>query len=106
MRRTPALVAKAKELREAGYLFTEIGERLGFNDTTIIAWLSPERARKREEDRRRRDYTYVHNVVERKPSEADYMARLAEIPPDTRNLSQRLMGEPVPGRSALDRKQA
>lgn len=30
--------------------------------------------------------------------------RIAEIPPDTRNLTARLLGDPLPGRSALDRK--
>ena len=34
----------------------------------------------------------------------DFAARLAEIPPDTRTLSQRIMGDPLPGRSALARR--
>lgn len=32
--------------------------------------------------------------------------RLAEIPADTRNLTARICGDPLPGRSALDRRQA
>jgi len=41
---------------------------------------------------------------------ADYIpkatiaARLAEIPPDTRSKTARLFGDPLPGRSALDRR--
>lgn len=31
-------------------------------------------------------------------------ARLAEIPQDVRNLTQRICGDPLPGRSALDRR--
>lgn len=30
-------------------------------------------------------------------------ARLAEIPPDTRTLTQRMFGDPLPGRSALSK---
>jgi hypothetical protein len=37
------------------------------------------------------------------PSRQDIEARLAEIPPDTRGLTARIMGDPLPGRSALDR---
>ncbi len=32
------------------------------------------------------------------------MARLAEIPADTRSKTARLCGDPLPGRSALDRR--
>lgn len=31
-------------------------------------------------------------------------ARLAEIPPDTRSLTQRICGDPLPGRDALSRR--
>lgn len=44
-----------------------------------------------------------HAYVAR-PDERDVAARLAEIPPDTRNLTQRLCGDPLPMRSALYRK--
>lgn len=33
----------------------------------------------------------------------DIEARLAEIPYDTRDLTARIFGDPLPGRSALDR---
>lgn len=33
-------------------------------------------------------------------------ARLAEIPEDTRDLTARLMGDPLPGRRAIDRREA
>lgn len=35
--------------------------------------------------------------------EQDVAKRLAEIPQDTRNVTQRFFGDPLPGRSALDR---
>lgn len=34
----------------------------------------------------------------------ELMARLAEIPADTRGLTARMFGDPLPGRSALDRR--
>jgi hypothetical protein len=37
---------------------------------------------------------------------ADWFARLAEIPPDTRSLTGRAVGDPLPGRSALARRHA
>lgn len=35
---------------------------------------------------------------------ADIAARLAKVPPGTRSLSARLLGDPLPGRSALDKR--
>lgn len=37
---------------------------------------------------------------------ADALARIAEIPDDTRSLTGRICGDPLPGRSALDRRRA
>lgn len=44
--------------------------------------------------------TYLHGRVD----EAVAAARLAEIPPDTRNLTQRICGDPLFERSALYKK--
>ena len=38
-----------------------------------------------------------------KPSPQDLAARLAEIPADTRSFTARTFGDPLPGRSALDK---
>ncbi len=40
----------------------------------------------------------------RRPDQGDVAQRLAAIPEDTRTLSQRLNGDPLPGRSALDQR--
>lgn len=45
-------------------------------------------------------------LAEPRPRDVDVAARLAEIPEDTRTPAQRLMGEPIPERSALFRKRA
>lgn len=36
----------------------------------------------------------------------EFDALLAAIPPDTRDLTARFCGDPLPGRSALDRRQS
>lgn len=36
--------------------------------------------------------------------EAEWKRQMAEIPDDTRDLTARTFGDPLPGRSALDRK--
>ena len=65
-------------------------------------------ARQKERDAQNREMarskaaagvTYLHGRVD----EAVAAARLAEIPADTRNLTQRLCGDPLPGRDALSR---
>jgi hypothetical protein len=38
--------------------------------------------------------------------EADWLRHLADMPDDTRGLTERVCGDPLPGRSALDRRQA
>jgi AraC-like DNA-binding protein len=44
--------------------------------------------------------------AERRVHMQDCAARLAEIPDDTRNLTARICGDPLPGRSALARRAA
>lgn len=38
--------------------------------------------------------------------EADWLRQMAAIPADTRDLTARICGDPLPGRSALDRARA
>lgn len=42
----------------------------------------------------------------RKAKDDEYEARKSEVPTDTRTLTQTLLGDPLPGRSALDRRRA
>jgi hypothetical protein len=60
------------------------------------------RADMREMTRLRREAGLALREVN--PNPMDVAARLAEIPPDTRSLTQRLCGDPLPQRSALYRK--
>lgn len=53
----------------------------------------------RKERNGRRTMTLV-----REATEAERLSRVAEIPRDTRTITGWLMDDPLPGRSALDRK--
>lgn len=45
------------------------------------------------------------HVISASPvSRQEFAAMVSNIPRDTRDLTARIMGDPVPGRSALDRK--
>ena len=58
------------------------------------------------EQRRERDKEYkarwhhttkgIHQVQRNRPREAEAALRIAEIPEDTRSLSQALLGDPIP----------
>lgn len=62
-------------------------------------------ARQGEYYRRQRASVDNHQAA-RNPPEEDWKSRIAEIPTDTRGLTGRLCGDPLPGRSAWDRKKA
>lgn len=44
----------------------------------------------------------VYMPTRTKVTDEDLAARLAEIPPDTRDLTARIFGDPIPGRRELD----
>ena len=101
-KRTPALVAKVRRLRDEGLSFNAIGERIGVSDCTIACWLDGARwekrkARQRLDNARRR----AAGVI------ADDRQERQERPlpkPDARSLTGRLCGDPPAGRSALDKR--
>lgn len=101
---------EAKAMLARGTSWTQIASYFGSTTTTIRCWLDPEYAahcRQRINDRRREKAgtrPMRHTVAWARPPEADTAARLAEIPPDTRSLTQRLCGDPLPGRDALSRR--
>ncbi len=48
----------------------------------------------------------TYHAMGPRPDQGDIAARLAEIPNDDRTLTQRICGDPLPGRSALHKRQA
>jgi len=116
---TPEQKIKAIALRRAGHTFTEIGEVFNVGKDAIRRATDPEWARRRCEQINRsrsanpriRDRSKDRPRVRDRskeargpkgplPTEAE-IRRL--IPEDTRDLTGRIFGDPLPGRSALDR---
>jgi DNA-binding MarR family transcriptional regulator len=93
-----------KRMRAEGIMFKEIAERLGVNVGALDAILKPDRIERANEARRLKRA----NEGQRKPHFIHYTEPRPEIlgelpPPDTRDLTGRLLGDPLPGRSYLDR---
>lgn len=91
-------IERAKRLRASGMGYDEITATLG---TTL------------HQVRKIFDQAYAIRNVKWKYVDADFMGAaaradaerlLAEVPPDTRGLTERLMGDPIPGRRAIDLK--
>lgn len=96
---------RIRALRAEGKSYAEIGSVLGVPAQTAQNWGN---GRGRYEPQSTGDYqprTYVKRV-KRAEIDTDIEARLAEIPPDTRTLDERLNGTPLRGRSYLDRMMA
>lgn len=97
-KRTPEerheLTKRAQELREQGMTLTKIALTMGAPEATVRHWIhAREREAGKEGKYKSREF-YV--IVEQ---------LLREIPLDTRDLTCRLFGDPLPGRSALDMRE-
>lgn len=103
------------ELREKGLSNYEIGRRLGISGEAVRVYAMTETkfARYSEKQReRRRAYRAANGGTERvvrphiptnRKIREDAAFRMDEIPADTRDLTARLLGDPLPGRRALDK---
>jgi predicted transcriptional regulator len=107
---TPELVETFRALHEAGETYAEIGRKFGFYQTTIRYHLNPEL----KEHRRRADNLRNERVRNGQRGSTRTMAVLAEeewrkqlpkLPKGPTTLNQALLGDPLKGRSALDRMQ-
>ena len=92
----------ARKLRESGTSWDALGAYFGCDHETIRRQIDPE-YRKVRSDRYKPQHSPFH-VSARALPRKDVAARLAEIVPDTRSRVARWMGDPPPGRSALDRR--
>lgn len=103
---TEEQILKAKDMRNRRNMtWTAIAAELGVHFSTVRRYVLPgerERRRRREAElEKRRDVRVVDSAaVER---QARHLMR--QIPEDTRDLTALMFGEPLPGRSALDRQQ-
>jgi hypothetical protein len=102
--------AKVRWMLARGRSYTEVAAMYGLTVTTVRRRLDPVYAAHiRERTNLARALKRGHDVATafryHHPSEQDFAERLAEIPPDTRTLTARICGDPLPGRSAFDRRQ-
>ena len=89
-----ASIKLARELRRlSGLPWAQIAERLGTTPNTVRRALDPE-------------YVERMRAYERNRDRSDRRPARHAIPADTRTLTARLFGDPLPGRSALDRRAA
>lgn len=109
-----------RSLAASGEGWDDLGRRFGMDADALRARVDPvfaERRRLRQNEWRKRRREQDRNqfgivlsatkfggddIAALSPS--DVRARLAERPPDTRSLTGRLLGDPLPGESALDRE--
>lgn len=117
---TEEQIEEARRRRANGVTFSAIEADMGVSRDTIRRALSPDWAEKRREQvriarRRREKLAYGHftktgrvsctiNVDRYRPSPGEIAELLKLVPPDTRDLTGVLCGDPLPGRSALDRR--
>jgi hypothetical protein len=99
---------EARDMLSRGISYTEVAKIFGLTTTTVHRRLDPmfaayvrERTNLARAIKRGNDVAATFRY--QPPSEQDLAARLAEIPRDTRSLTGRLCGDPLPGRSAFDR---
>ncbi|MBB3144902.1 hypothetical protein FHS21_001303 [Phyllobacterium trifolii] len=101
-------VELARKLKAQGLNYKEIGDQLGTNGITMRMRLDPQYADRRREqvNETRRIKRYGHdNRVRKSPRVApDDLDSLPALPSDTRSVTGRLCGDPLPGRSALDQR--
>lgn len=106
-------IEEARELSAIGWSYARIGERLGCAYGTVRLALDADYAVMRRigsRETRQRRYKPEKRPAGRENASGasvkeDAAARLAEIPKDDRTLTGQMFGDPLRGRSALDKRQ-
>jgi hypothetical protein len=101
---SPEQIASARDMRASGVSWANIGLRIGVHENTIRERIDPVFAAAK-----RFRYAGPHSLLrngQQRISKAEQERALGSIAADTRTRHARLMGDPPPGRSALDRKLA
>jgi hypothetical protein len=103
----PFDVDKAKAMRAAGTSLRLIADEFGVAQETVQRKIVPGYAEHRNEQVRAR-LTPTRSTANRHESgaqtSADAERLMDEIPRDTRDLTARLCGDPLPGRRAIDQR--
>ena len=98
----------AVRLKSEGHCIKHIARMLGVCPSIAYKHMNPNVKAKMNKDRREK---YLGARIKwmfpiDRSAREDAVALIAEIPSDTRNLTGRMFGDPLPGRSALDRRLA
>lgn len=109
---SPEQIELVRQLRAAGMGWVRIGKAVGLGEHRIRRIVDPEyRARRNKLAERRRPRPRKNEVggplsagVVGRPSAEKLRAIALALPSDTRGLTARLMGDPLPGRSALEQR--
>lgn len=112
---TPELKKEALRRFRNGENCHQIAVRLSLSYTTVRCWTDPEYLERKNQRRKQRE-AEKRVLTDGKmrgnqwttyfKAKADGERLAKVIPPDTRDLSARLCGDPLPGRSALDKIKA
>lgn len=105
-------IKQAKKLRAAGWTWTRLGQKFGCAWETVRRRIDPEYAefRKQQINRARGVHRIgdVAPLLRERATRADVRhsaeSLMDDVPADTRDLTARMLGDPLPGRSALDQK--
>lgn len=97
-------LALARSLRAQGISWNKIGVRLGVPGDVVRWRVDPDYVAAHRSAHGAGE-RIVHNYSYRL-SERAALAAVSSVPRDTRSTTARAMGDPLPGRSALDKKRA
>lgn len=102
------LAAARKLIAEIGPRYTVVARQLGVSRNWLRRRLDPEWREAENARMRARTGHYVSaaRVPARHITQAEAKAIIAAVPPDTRDLTGRIFGDPLSGRSALDKLRA
>ena len=93
-----------RDLRARGMTWLDISNRFGVSYTTARCICDPVYAANEAERRRRWTIRHEQKMeLQRAQAAGKPKEYLPPVPRDTRDLTARIMGDPLPGRSALDR---
>ena len=95
----------ARVMRGMGIAWGRIARTVGFGEERIRRILDPAFAARRAAGiRQARHMRAFRGEHQSRLSAAEARAAIEAVPPDTRSTTSRLLGDPLPGRSALDRR--
>jgi hypothetical protein len=109
---TPDQISAARALRQQGHGWTDIGKAVGVNYYRVRRLLDPEWAQRRRDgiNSLRRRERLVQTGSARGQVWESYLPRNPTFDPrrdgvvEPQNINQLILGDPLPGRSALDAK--